>query len=174
MTQQTSSAIDPALFRKVMSSFATGVTVISTEARGEVRGMTANAFMSGSLDPPLCIISVAVRARLHPCLLEAGHFGVSILAKEQEKLSLHFSGRPAADLAPQFVRAGRTPVLSGACATIAADITARHECGDHSIFLGHIVHLEASPRAPLVLHEGQYASLTYSQVRAPHWVEDFW
>ena len=46
-------AIDRALFRRVMGAFATGVTVISTEAKGEIRGMTANAFMSGSLDPPL-------------------------------------------------------------------------------------------------------------------------
>ena len=49
MNDITPSAVDRSLFRKVMGSFATGVTVITTEARGEVRGMTANAFMSGSL-----------------------------------------------------------------------------------------------------------------------------
>jgi len=174
MSDTHSGAIDHALFRKVMGSFATGVTVISTEARGEIRGMTANAFMSGSFDPPLCVVSVALRARLHPCLIEAGHFGVSILAKDQEKLSLHFSGRPAADLAPKFVHVGRTPLLAGACATIAADIVAQHQCGDHTMFVGHIVHLEAHARAPLVVHEGHYASLTYSKERAPEWVADFW
>ena len=174
MTKLPARAIDPILFRKVMGSFATGVTVISTEARGEVRGMTANAFMSGSLDPPLCVVSVGKRARLHPYLIEAGHFGVSILAKDQEKLSLHFSGRPALDLAPQFVRAGRTPVLASSCATVAADIVAQHDCGDHSLFVGHIVHLEAHSRAPLVVHEGVYASLSYSHERAPEWVTDFW
>ena len=174
MNDKHSGAIDVGLFRKVMGSFATGVTVISTQAHSEVRGMTANAFMSGSLDPPLCVISVATRARLHPYLVEAGHFGVSILAKDQEKLSLHFSGRQVADLAPQFVRVGRTPLLAGACATIAAEIVAHYDCGDHSIFVGHIVHLEAFSRAPLVVHEGHYASLTYSQERAPEWVADFW
>jgi flavin reductase len=174
MTEALPARVDLALFRKVMGSFATGVTVISTEAGGEVRGMTANAFMSGSLDPPLCVISVATRARLHPCLVEAGHFGVSILARDQEKLSLHFSGGPVADLAPEFARVGRTPLLVGACAGIAADIVGRHDCGDHSIFIGHIVHLEAFARAPLIVHEGRYASLTYSLERAPEWVADFW
>jgi flavin reductase (DIM6/NTAB) family NADH-FMN oxidoreductase RutF len=174
MTEQQAGAIDVALFRKVMGSFASGVTVISTEARGEVRGMTANAFMSGSLDPPLCVISVGKRARLHPYLVEAGHFGVSILAKDQERLSLHFSGRQVADLAPQFVRVGRTPLLMGACAIIAADIDARHDCGDHTIFVGRIVHLEAFSRAPLLVHEGYYATLSYSRERAPEWVADFW
>ena len=34
-----------------MSRFATGVTVVTAAHDGEARGMTANAFMSGSLDP---------------------------------------------------------------------------------------------------------------------------
>jgi len=178
MTKQKSKhqigAIDPTLFRKVMGSFATGVTVISTEVGGEIRGMTANAFMSGSLDPPLCVISVGKRARLHPCLVESGFFGVSILAKDQEKLSSHFSGGPVADLAPQFMTVGRAPVLSHAAATIAADVVARHDCGDHTLFVGHILHLAAYARPPLVVHEGRYASLSYSQERAPDWVADFW
>jgi flavin reductase (DIM6/NTAB) family NADH-FMN oxidoreductase RutF len=178
MTKQKSKhrigTIEPALFRKVMSAFATGVTVISTEVKGEIRGMTANAFMSGSLEPPLCVVSVGKRARLHPCLVEAGFFGVSILAKDQEKLSSHFSGGPVADLAPQFTRVGRAPLLSHAAATIAADVVARHDCGDHTLFVGHIVHLAAHTRPPLVVHEGRYASLSYSHERAPEWVADFW
>jgi len=174
MSRKETGAIDHALFRRVMGSFATGVTVITTEARGEVRGMTANAFMSGSLQPPLCVISVALRARLHPLLVEAGHFGVSILAKDQEKLSTHFAGGAAADAVPQFVRVGRTPLLAGATATIAADILVRHDCGDHSIFVGRIVHLGAHARAPLIVHEGRYASLTYSKERTADWVADFW
>src|SRR5271156_6625102 len=72
-------AATEALFRRVMASFVTGVTVITTQLRGEIRGMTANAFMSGSLDPPLCVISVALKARMHAFLLEADHFGISIL-----------------------------------------------------------------------------------------------
>jgi flavin reductase (DIM6/NTAB) family NADH-FMN oxidoreductase RutF len=174
MKDQKSGAVDLALFRKVMGSFATGVTVITTETSGEIRGMTANAFMSGSLDPPLCVISVATRARLHPMLIEAGHFGISILARDQERLSTHFAGGPAADIPPEFVQVGRTPLLANASATIATDILTRHDCGDHSIFIGRIVHLEAFARAPLIVHEGRYASLTYSLERAPEWVADFW
>jgi flavin reductase len=174
MNDEKTGSVDHTLFRRVMGSFATGVTVITTEARGEIRGMTANAFMSGSLEPPLCVISVARRARIHPLLVEAGHFGVNILAKDQERLSTHFAGGPVADIAPEFVRAGRTPVLGNASATIAAEVTAHHDCGDHSIFIGRIVHLEAFGRPPLIVHEGRYASLTYSMERAPEWVADFW
>ena len=78
--------LDTGLFRRVMGRFATGVTVITAEAEGGVRGMTANAFMSGSLSPPLCIISVAKKAKLHG-VMTAGHvFGVSMLAQAVNRL----------------------------------------------------------------------------------------
>ena len=63
--------IDPRLFRRVMGRFASGVTVITAGHGDDVRGMTANAFMSASLDPPLCVVSIAKRARLHAHLAEA-------------------------------------------------------------------------------------------------------
>src|ERR1700678_2721002 len=122
-------------FRQVMASFVTGVTVITTQVRGEVRGMTANAFMSGSLDPPLCVISVASKARMHAFLLEAGHFGVNILARGQEPLIGHFAGRPAEGIDPKYEYAGHTPGFAHAHATIAATVVARHACGDHSLFV---------------------------------------
>jgi flavin reductase len=166
--------VDPALFRKVMGSFASGVTIITTEARGEIRGMTASAFMSGSLHPPLCIISVARSARMHAFLEEARQFGVSILAQGQERLSRHFAGRPARDLQPLFEHVGGALVLVGACASIAADIVARHDCGDHSIFVGRIVALQANGNAPLIVHGGWYASLMNSGKKIPDPIVDFW
>jgi flavin reductase (DIM6/NTAB) family NADH-FMN oxidoreductase RutF len=167
-------AIDATLFRKVMGSFASGVTVVTTVAGAEVRGMTVSAFMSGSLDPALCVISVRKRARMYPLLIEAGHFGVSILARDQERLSNHFAGVPVGDIAPGFVWAGRTPVLADAAAVIAADIAAQYDCGDHTLFIGRIQHLAAHGRPPLLVHEGRYASLSDGQERSPEWVTAFW
>src|SRR3984893_12274310 len=106
------NAVPEALFRRVMASFVSGVTVITTQVRGEIRGMTANAFMSGSLDPPLCVISVALKARMHGFLVEAGHFGVNILARGQETLIGHFSGQPVEGINPKYDYAGDTPLLA--------------------------------------------------------------
>jgi flavin reductase (DIM6/NTAB) family NADH-FMN oxidoreductase RutF len=153
-------AVSEHLFRRVMASFVTGVTVITTKVRDEVRGMTANAFMSGSLEPPLCVISVGKKARMHGFLLEAGHFGVNILARGQEPLIGHFAGRPVEGVEPKYEYVGDTPVFAQANATIAATVTARHDCGDHSLFIGHILalrHSDALP--PIVLHVGKLASL---------------
>ncbi len=163
------------LFRRVMASFVTGVTVVTTQVRGEVRGMTANAFMSGSLDPPLCVIAVGTTARMHAFLMEAGHFGVSILARGQESLIGHFSGRPIEGLDLKYEYAGSTPLLAHAHATIAAKVIARHACGDHSLFVGHIVALRHSDGfAPLVLHVGRLASLVHAPEQTVGPMLDFW
>ena len=74
--------------------FATGVTVITTARQGDqVHGMTANAFMSVSLRPPLVVISVDRRAKMHALLHEGRRYGISVLADEQRALSDRFAGR---------------------------------------------------------------------------------
>jgi len=158
-----------------MASFVTGVTVVTTQVRGEIRGMTANAFMSGSLDPPLCVISIGLKARMHGFLMEAGHFGVSILARGQEALINHFSGRPVEALDVKYEYAERTPLLAQANATIAAKVIARHACGDHSLFLGHIFALRHNDGVvPIVLHLGRLASLIHTHEQTIWPTLDFW
>ena len=167
-------AIDSKLFRRVMGRFATGVTVITAEAEGGVRGMTANAFMSGSLSPPLCIVSVAKKARLHAALDRAGHFGVSMLAEGQEAISQHFAGQGLEQPDVLFEHMGGVPLLAGVSAAIAAEIVARHDCGDHSLFIGHILGLRDDERPPLVFHAGKYATVRYRKETPANQAIDFW
>jgi len=170
-----SGAVSHELFRRVMAAFVTGVTVITTASRGEVRGMTANAFMSGSLDPPLCVIAVGLTARMHAFLVDAGHFGVNILARGQEPLIRHFSGHPLEDVDLKYEYAGSTPVLAHAHATIAAKVIAQHACGDHSLFVGHIFAMRRfEAAAPIVLHVGRLAQLTHAQERRSDPIVSFW
>lgn len=171
-------AIDPRLFRRVMGSFASGVTVVTTVAGGKVRGMTVSAFISGSLEPPLCVVCIRKQARMHPLLLAAGHFGVSILAKSQERISSHFAGapasNPASNVVPEYIWAGRTPMLANVTAVIASDIVAQHDCGDHTLLVGRIRHMAASGFPPLLVHEGRYAGVAHAAEPASDWVVDIW
>lgn len=152
-------AIGPAHFKRVMSRFATGVTVVVATANGETRGMTANAFMSGSLDPPLCVVSIRQQAQMHAHLLAARSFSVNILAAGQEDYATHFAGRPVLGFAATFASLAGVPTLAGASAQIAAEISAEHSCGDHTIFIGFIRAMTADERPPLLYHSGRYASL---------------
>lgn len=135
---------EPAVLRDVMSRFATGITVLT--APGErMHGMTANAFTSVSIDPPLVLCCVTRTARLHAAIAGAHRFGVSVLAADQEGLARYFSDsrRPAG--AAQFDAVDWTPgprtgapLLDGALAWLECDLVADHGGGDHSIFVGEV------------------------------------
>jgi len=171
--ETTMGEIDPAHFRRVMGRFASGVTVIVAEAEGEVRGMTANAFMSGSLTPPLCIISIAKRARMHAHIQAAGKFSVNILAVGQEDFASNFAGRPNPKLHVEYEHVGGIPTLRGGCAYMTADIAVAHDCGDHTIFIGHVHFMWSDHRPPLVYHAGHYGVVSYTKDIAPS-LPEFW
>ena len=168
-----SHEIDPLHFRKVMGRFATGVTVITAKSGGKAHGMTANAFMSGSLDPPLCVVSVARRAHMHAYLIEARRFAVNILAAGQTDHANHFAGRLVPDLAPRFIEIDAIPALVDVSARITADLAASHDCGDHTIFIGHVLNMEAEDSPPLLYYDGHYAALQ-SKRGAETPLPEFW
>ena len=150
---------DAALFRRVMGRFASGLTVITARVDTEVRGMTASAFMSGSLEPPLLVIAIALRANMYDHLMAAGRFAVNVLADGQKDVATHFSGRAVDGLNPEFVLMDGVPTLADACATLVARTAATYECGDHTLFVGHILSMSADDRPPLVYHAGRFASI---------------
>ncbi len=131
--------------RDVMAQFATGITVLT--ARGELaHGMTANAFTSVSLDPPMVLCCVARTARMHDAILDARNFGVSVLSTEQEHVARYFASRGREPGMAQFERVdwfpGRytgVPLLAGSLAWLECDLAEVYEGGDHSIFLGSVL-----------------------------------
>lgn len=143
-----------------MGRFATGVTVISAFDQDRVHGMTANGFMSVSLDPQLVLISVGQKARMKEIIDTAGHFGVSILGASQRRLSDHFAGKPSEGLDIPFAEAEGTPVIGGALLQITTRVAGRHPAGDHVLFVGEVTSFELGEGAPLIFHGGTYRALT--------------
>jgi flavin reductase (DIM6/NTAB) family NADH-FMN oxidoreductase RutF len=154
---------DPRIaLRRTLGMFATGVTVITTRQRDQVHGMTANAFMSVSLEPPLVLISVDRRTRMCALLHEGRYFGVSVLSEGQAALSDRFAGRAALDSPePRFEVFRDTPLVEGALAHFVAIIARSYWGGDHSLFLGRVVYAHyREGAAPLLFHGGRYERLT--------------
>src|SRR5271169_4265537 len=83
--------LSPIEFRKAMGCFATGVTIITLDLEGEVHGMTANAFASVSLDPPLVLVCVEQSARTHAHLHAKKRFGVNVLGENQRVISEYYA-----------------------------------------------------------------------------------
>jgi flavin reductase (DIM6/NTAB) family NADH-FMN oxidoreductase RutF len=167
------TSADPAQFRRVMGRFASGVTVITAAAGGETRGMTANAFMSGSLEPPLCVVSVAHRAHMHSHIEKAGAFAVNILAAGQEKLAFNFAGRPVAGLEVTFRDFHGVPTIVGASGLITATLSAAHPCGDHTLYVGAITSMSADNQPPLLYHAGKFGALVPLKEATPE-MPEFW
>jgi flavin reductase (DIM6/NTAB) family NADH-FMN oxidoreductase RutF len=152
---------DPAVaLRNTLGMFTTGVTVITTLKGEQVHGMTANAFMSVSLDPPLVLVSIDRRTRMCGLLYEGSHYGVSVLCETQSALSDRFAGRPAdATSAPSFELVRETPLVEGALAHFVARVERSYWGGDHSLFLGRVEYARQHPGTPLLFHGGRYERL---------------
>ena len=154
---------DPAVaLRQTLGMFATGVTVITTLVDEQVHGMTANAFMSVSLEPPLVLISVDRRTKMCSLLYEGQRFAVSVLADDQRALSDRFARRAPDDApAPSFAVVHDTPLVEGSAAHFVARVHRSYWGGDHSLFLGRVEYARFEPNArPLLFHGGQYGNLT--------------
>jgi flavin reductase len=153
---------DERRFRHALGRFATGVVVISTGSGDSLHAMTANAFMSGSLKPPLIVVSVGHHARTHERLMDNELFGVSVLAETQESHSRHFAGELQNRLAPRFAAVNGLPgvmLLEHAAARFAARVVDRHPCGDHTLFVGEVLVFSLDEHAPLIFFGGRYASV---------------
>lgn len=148
---------DPAVaFRRTLGMFATGVTVLTTRVGEQVHGMTANAFMSVSLSPPLVLISLDRRAKMCGMLHEGSRYGVSVLAQGQTELSDLFAGRAPEGVEPAFAVVRETPLVDGALAHFVARVVRSYWGGDHSLFLGHVEYARYGEGEPLLFHGGRY------------------
>jgi 3-hydroxy-9,10-secoandrosta-1,3,5(10)-triene-9,17-dione monooxygenase reductase component len=156
-------SIDARAFRDTVGQFVTGVTVIATEADGSIRAMTANAFTSLSLDPPLVLFCVGKTAHLSGFIRSAAGFSVNILAQTQRDLSTYFAGGWKQPAPPpfSFVSWEGGPLLNGCAAALGCAVDTIHEGGDHWIVIGRVLALHRSEDAgpPLVFRGGRYATL---------------
>ena len=155
--------ITPDEFRAALGRFATGVTVVTVETtEGGVHGMTANAFCSVSLRPPLVLVCIDHLAETYLHLRERGAFGVSVLKSDQDALSEFFADPErnpdaAHRLGIQYrkLKSGM-PVLENALANLDCRIVSAHAAGDHTIFVGEVREVLLGEGSPLLYFRGQY------------------
>ncbi|MEM1032497.1 MAG: flavin reductase family protein [Myxococcota bacterium] len=159
------ATVDATQFKRVMGSFAASVTVLTSRRRdGHPVGMTATAFTSVSLDPPLCLVCVARASSCLEVFGEAGVLAVNMLRTDQEGLSQRFA---VGDVDRRFDgidhrrgRATDAPLLRGVMASLEGRVIERWPAGDHDVLLVEVLAAEVNDDAtPLVYHRGRYAAL---------------
>lgn len=151
---------DSRAMRDACGSFATGVTVITTRSDEGDHGMTANAFMSISLDPPLISISLDRNARMLGRIRASGRYAVNVLAEDMEALAWHFAGRHNPEMADVLEQQDGLPVIPGAAAVFLTEVAQEVEAGDHTLFIGRVTGLSRRPEAtPLLFCSGKFHRL---------------
>lgn len=150
-------------FKAAMASFAAGVTIVTTlDQDGVPYALTATAFSSVSLNPPLCLVCIDKRSKPYKPLVLNGHFAVNILSAEQERLSAQFAASVAERFAGVEWSPGAVtgcPIIHGALAWLECEVVEVYAGGDHDIFIGQLRTVRVHHGAPLVYWRGRYSSL---------------
>jgi flavin reductase (DIM6/NTAB) family NADH-FMN oxidoreductase RutF len=160
-------------FRAAMSRLAAGVVLVTAHdpddgPRGEDVGMTATAFMSVSLDPPLVLVSLRNGSRMDDLLAEQPLWGVSVLSESQRHVAGRFAmkGRVSDRLLFEDIPYTRGEVsgallVRGALATLECRTEQRIEAGDHTLVIGRVLAaaLPSGDGGPLLYFRGRYHQL---------------
>jgi len=162
-------AIDTRALRDALSSFATGVTIVTTaDDAGEPVGMTASSFNSVSMDPPLILWSVTKSALSAPIFQKAEHFSVHVLAANQMSLSNRFarSGEDKFNEVDYQIDGNGVPQLAGVLTRFDCNTWSVYEGGDHWIIVGEVKGMETQKGEGLVFSGGSYA--TANSIQPPN------
>jgi flavin reductase (DIM6/NTAB) family NADH-FMN oxidoreductase RutF len=160
-------------FRAALGGLAAGVVLVTAHdpedgPRGEDVGMTATAFMSVSLDPPLVMVSVRNDSRMDDLLIRQPLWAVSVLSESQRHIAGRFAmkGRISDRLLFEDIpytrgKAAGAPLVGGALAVLECRTEQRMVAGDHTLVVGRVL-TAATPSAesgPLTYFRGRYRQL---------------
>ncbi|WP_328905062.1 flavin reductase family protein [Streptomyces sp. NBC_00234] len=162
-------------FRAALARLAAGVVLITAQeppldehGRGEDVGMTATAFMSVSLDPPLVMVSLRNDSRMDDLLAEQPLWSVSVLTESQRHIASRFAmkGRISDRLLFEDIpcirgEVTRAPMIGGALATLECRTEQRVVAGDHTLVIGRVLtaDLPSADGEPLAYFKGRYRRL---------------
>jgi flavin reductase (DIM6/NTAB) family NADH-FMN oxidoreductase RutF len=150
------SAVDPTLFRRSVSRFATGIAIVSCfDETQQPQGMTISSFTSISLDPATVLISLRP-GRTHRLIRSRGCFGVSVLAGDQERWSRHFSGNGQDGLQVEWVDMAQAPVLRNALAWFECEVDSVLQVHDHTLFVARVIDCNHVSGKPLMYYASRY------------------
>lgn len=155
--------IDRIELRNAFGLFPTGVTVITANPEGHSPfGMTVNSFSSLSLEPPLLLWSMQNDSECAAGFEAATHYTVNVLAESGEELSRRYAKKGDHELLEADFHIGESgcAVLNSCLASFECAMEQRVEGGDHTILIGRVVAMNATPGdKPLLFFGGQYQRL---------------
>lgn len=149
----------PLEMRRAMSTFASGVTVITGIDGADAVGLACQSFASVSLDPPMVLFCADRRGRAWSRIRHATRFCANVLAEEQVDVCGRFGSSTGAKydgLEWDRSRWG-TPALRDVLMRAHAQIDDVHVAGDHDVVIGRVLEVELlSERRPMIFFRGRF------------------
>jgi flavin reductase (DIM6/NTAB) family NADH-FMN oxidoreductase RutF len=157
-------SVDRDTFKRTLGSWASGVTIVTSQHAGERMGMTVSAFSSVSLDPPLVLVCADKGSNTNALILASRTFTVNVLGREQSALSSLFADKKRESVRFDGLdcKTGATgcPRIPGALASIDCRVRDVVDAGDHYVYVGTVeaATIDAE-QEPLVYWRGLYQRL---------------
>lgn len=147
-------------FKSFRRRFPLGIVVITTRLPdGGVHGLTTEAAMSVSQDPPMVLFFLGRRRGTFENMEREGRFGMSILAEDQVDWSEYFSTQPRPPRLPGSLHTapGGVAVIDGSLAFFDCRLAAVHLVGENTMLVvGEVDGMEVSEGSPLIFLAGEY------------------
>lgn len=153
--------VGPDEYKRALRNFTSGVTVVTVADGDEQHGMTATAFASVSLDPPLILVCLEKTSNTRVFVLNSERFVVNFLTAGQEQIARAFAapGRKPFDSIAHTRAPGGAAILDGALAWLDCSVTHVVDGGDHDVVIAAVEACDASEGEPLVYYQQHYRAL---------------
>ena len=145
-------------YRKTLSTFVTGITVVATKNNSVLYGKTINSFSSLSLSPPLVLFSLDKKSSKLNIFKNSYSVTINILSKNQEFISNNFAKKNPdwKDIEYDILKNGN-PIIKNCVSNLDCKIIDKIKRGDHIIFICKIFSvLHNNKLKPLIYYNSNY------------------
>ena len=145
-------------FKKTLSKFSTGITVVCVKHNNSIYGKTVNSFNSLSLNPPMVLFSLGNYSSSIKQFSKTKFLSINILSSKQKKLSNNFaSSYPNLEDVNFIEGNNKTAIIPNCIANLECELTDKIKKGDHIIFICKILELQFNDKLkPLLYFNSKY------------------
>ena len=145
-------------FKKTLSKFTTGITVVCVKNNNSIYGKTVNSFNSLSLKPPMVLFSLGNYSSSIKQFSKTKFLSINILSNKQKKMSDNFASSKPELKNIKFIEGNNNTVIIPNCiANLECELINKIKKGDHVIFICKILELQSNNKLkPLIYFNSKY------------------
>ena len=150
--------INTSRFKKTLSKFSTGVTVVAINHRNKLIGKTINSFAAFSLNPPIVLFSLDKKSSSLELYKKTKYISINILSNKQVEISKHFArNHPDWGKVPFKLSLLKIPNINKCIGNLECKKIKFYSYGDHILFLCEVLNSNYNDNLkPLLYFNSKY------------------